>query len=241
MRFDNTQNRWANCLLTLIVCGSIPFASCATPGPKSTETTGSETVSSTPPFSTKEPDTYQAIRKLTFTDSDGNSKTIQTEITRSGELRREETETAGQPVIYLDSTQGSFIVLPREKIYAESRDVGEISPDATRGNADSRMHTEPAKVKYQKLGTEFVGNRNLTKYKVVNTSSGETVSTDETLIWVDESLGMPLRSERKSNGKSRTTMEVTDISLEVDKKKFELPADYQKVAVSELRRRLHKD
>ena len=237
MSFIGSQKRW---LPTIIVCGAVLSTSCAKHGPTNNEPTSSESYSTTPPFQTKEPDNYQAIRKLTFTDPEGNSKTVQTLIARSGELRREETETSSQPVVYLDSTHGSFILLPREKIYAQANEETEESA-TTPDDPDRLVHTEPVKVKYQKMGTEVIGNRNLTKYKVVNTSADGTVTNSETVIWVDESLGMPVRSESSSNDKSRTTMELTDVSLEVEKKVFDLPSDYQRVAATELRRRLHRD
>ena len=243
MSFGFAQIRWSNLSLALIACFGVLSVSCSKAGPTSTNNTSTvETYSTSPPFPTKEPDTYQAVRKLTFTDSDGNSKTVQTQIARSGELRRETNEAASQPIVYLDSSQGSFVLLPRQKVYAETNgDESETAAEASEEGAERRVHTEPVKVKYQKLGTEVFQARTLTKYKIVNTSSDGTVSNGETVIWVDESLGMPVKSESSSNDKSRTMMELTNISLEVDKKLFELPADYQKIAIIELRRRLLKE
>ncbi len=228
-------------MLAAIVFVSVPMVSCSRAGQPSTEIASGDSYSTTPPFSTKEPDTYRAVRNLTFTDSEGNSKTIRTAIARSGELRRETTETGLQPIVYLDSAQGSFILLPREKVYAQTDDETESATDQTDGEVERRIHTEPVKVKYQKLGNEVIGNRNLTKYKIVNTLADGTVSNDETLLWVDETLGMPVRTETNSTDKSRTTMELTEISLEFDKKVFELPSDYQKISTTEIRRRMHKD
>lgn len=236
------QRRWSTVVLALIFFISVLMASCSRAGQqRSTEITSGDGYSTSPPFSTKEPDNYQAVRKLTFIDAEGNSKTIRTTIARSGELRREATETRSQPIVYLDSAQGSFILLPREKVYAQANDETEAAAGQDEGEVERRIHTEPVKVKYQKLGNEVLGNRNVTKYRIVNTSVDGIVSNDETLVWVDESLGMPVRTESNSSDKSRTTMELTEISLEFDKKVFELPSDYQKISIKEIRRRMHRE
>lgn len=240
--FVTAQRCWSTLVLALIVSISVLMVSCSRAGQqKSTEIAGSDSYSTTPPFSTKEPDNYQAVRNLTFVDAEGNSKTIRTTIARSGELRREATETGLQPIVYLDSEQGSFILLPREKVYAQFNDGTEVPTVQDEGEVERRIHTEPVKAKYQKLGNEMLGNRSVTRYRVVNTSADGIVSNDETLVWVDESLGMPVRTETNSSDKSRTTMELTEISVELDKKVFELPSDYQKISIAEIRRRMHRE
>jgi outer membrane lipoprotein-sorting protein len=64
------------------------------------------------------------------------------------------------------------------------------------------------------------------------------VSPSETLVWIDEALGMIIRSETKSSDGSHSRMELSEIALEVDQSVFQLPADYQKLPLLELMTRL---
>ena len=79
----------------------------------------------TPPFSTKEPDRYQAIRITTFTGTGStgkasSSQTNQVLIARDGEKRREEYSAgASGQIVYLEIPGGRFIVLPANRLYAD--------------------------------------------------------------------------------------------------------------------------
>jgi outer membrane lipoprotein-sorting protein len=91
------------------------------------------------------------------------------------------------------------------------------------------------------MGSESISGRNANKYRiVVNSSAAGNVSQSETLMWIDEALQMPIRSETKSADGTRVTMEVTEIKLDVDGRLFAIPEDYQKIKLSELRKRLSK-
>jgi outer membrane lipoprotein-sorting protein len=80
-----------------------------------------------------------------------------------------------------------------------------------------------------------ISGRKTNKYLVVvNASNAANVTSSETLIWIDEALGMPIRSETKSSDGSRSTMELSELALEVDKNLFVVPADYKKVAFAEI-------
>jgi outer membrane lipoprotein-sorting protein len=101
------------------------------------------------------------------------------------------------------------------------------------------LHTDGnSATSYQRLGIEVVDGRNTNKYRVVvNESSAGSVSLSETLIWVDETLNMPIKSETVSADGTRVTMQLLEIVLEVDKSLFEIPENYEKVTFSELRKR----
>ena len=101
------------------------------------------------------------------------------------------------------------------------------------------LHEDAGTTSYQNLGKEVVGGRNANKYRtVVNSSSGGNVTQSETLIWIDEVLNMPIRSETTSPDGPRITMELSNVTLDVDEGMFQVPNDYEKIAISELRRRL---
>jgi outer membrane lipoprotein-sorting protein len=59
-------------------------------------------------------------------------------------------------------------------------------------------------------------------------------------MWMDENYGMPIRSETKTDDGSKQVMELTNITLSVDKSLFRMPEGYEKVATFEFRRRLGK-
>ncbi|MFN2511887.1 MAG: hypothetical protein ABR568_10640 [Pyrinomonadaceae bacterium] len=238
-------------LLGLAVCtGGLLLPACRGLQESPNSSAGSadtrKAASITPPFSTKEPDRYQAVRITTFTGTgnlanSSSSQTNQVLIARDGEKRREEYSAgASGQVVYLEIPAGRFIVLPVNRLYAdlntESRDSEQgnrprDSPDSSPGLSPDQLLSEThAAATYEKLGTETLAGRITTKYRVVVLKGGD--SHNETLIWIDEALGLPVRSEAmyKSNGQSSTvTTELKDVKLDVDPGLFSWPSDYRKV------------
>lgn len=227
-----------------LICSFVALlmvASCrAQNGSPATNNPPSDTVvSTTPPFQTREPERYRATRTITNVTADGKKKVIKHLIAKDGEMRRLEVHLDSGTLILLDGSQGKFVVLPGEKIYADqAADVpgtwyeGENSPERL-------LHIDIDNSSYQKLGTESISGRNTEKYRVVvNGANAGNVSSSETLIWIDDALHMPIRSDTKSSDGSRSTMELSEISLEVDKNLFQIPADYKKITRAELVKRL---
>lgn len=197
-------------------------------------------VSDTPPFETKEPERYRATRTITITNASGETTVTKNSIARDGELRRDESESAGQPVVYLTLPEGRFVLLPKEKLYAavDGVQTGD-NDDGTETSPDRLLHTESITPGYQKLGSETLGGKDLQKYRVVvNNSAGENVSGGETLLWFDQKLQMPVRTESRSPNGARTITELSNVVLEVDKTLFQIPRDYEKIEFSKLRERL---
>jgi hypothetical protein len=211
---------------------------------------GAEETLTTPPFATKEPERYQALRVITSsTDVEANiagaadSPINQTLIARDGERRREDYETpAGTKISFLQLPNGIYVLLPGKKMYAEWKPsaggTGEgqgasVPPDFS---PDKLLNEARPEAHYEKLGAETVGGRETAKYRV--TLRGKTGAvkevTTESLIWVDETLGMPIKSEMTLNGGARVTMELRDIRETVDANLFELPQDYRKVEEREI-------
>jgi outer membrane lipoprotein-sorting protein len=231
-----TQTR---ALLLVSLC-LLAIASCRTANDSAVhETSAGETVvSSTPPFQTKEPDRYRAIRTITIFTPDGETKVTKTAIAKDGPLRREETERSSPRVVYLDLIEGRFVLLPDAKLYAAAAPE-ETEPDTEDNSPDRLLHLEPVSTTYQSLGTETIGDRTAHKYRVVvNGSAPGNVSRNETLMWIDETLNMPIRSETKSADGTRTTMELSDITLNPDNQLFQIPTDYEKIAFRDLRKQL---
>jgi outer membrane lipoprotein-sorting protein len=206
-----------------------------------TETGADKTVlSSTPPFETKEPERYRATRTITITTAAGETSVTKNLIARDGELRRNESETQGQPVVYLTLPEGRFVLLPNEKLYAPVEETQTSDEEeASETSPDRLLHTELITPGYQKLGSETLGGKNLQKYRViVNNSAGENVSAGETLLWFDDKLQMPVRTESRSPNGTRTITELANVALDVDKTLFQIPKDYEKIEFSKLRERL---
>lgn len=206
--------------------------SITTSGSQSSDTV----VSSTPPFQTKEPERYHAVRTTTVVSAAGETLVTKTSVARDVEMRRHESGK----VVYLDVPEGKFVLLPAEKLYANLTDQSTINADKDEEiSPEGLLHEDSESTSYQKLGAETIGGRNTTKYRVVvNSSPPSNVSQSETLMWIDEALQMPVRSETKSADGTRVTMELSEIKLEVDKDLFKVPKDYQKLTFSELRKRL---
>lgn len=228
---------WLCCLLAslFIVACKPQSESTATPS-GSPETI----VSSTPPFQTKEPERYRATRIITTRTATGETVVTKTSIARDGDMRRQESETESKRVVYLELPTGQLALWPDDKVYADLI-PDTINDEQTEITPDLLLHTETENTSYQKIGTETIGGRNAIKYRVVvNSSNAPNVSVSETLIWVDETLHMPIRSETTSANGTRITTELADIALDVDKSLFEVPQDYEKIAFKELRKRLTK-
>jgi len=117
------------------------------------------------------------------------------------------------------------------------------SPDDFPGlSPDQLLNETHAPATYEKLGAETLAGRMTTKYRIVVLT--EPDSQNETLIWIDEALGMPIRSEAMSNSSghsSKVTMELKDIRLEVDERLFSWPSDYRKVEAQLIFDRIRKE
>lgn len=202
--------------------------------------TNNTVVSSTPPFQTEEPERYRATRTTTIVSAAGQTFITKNSILRDGERRRDETETAGHRVVYLTLPEGRFVLLPDDKSFAAvtNEDLNAAEQESET-SPDRLLHTETITTRYEKLGAETVDGRNLQKYRVVvNNSTEKNVSVGETFLWFDEALRMPVKTESKSPDGTRTTTELSEVVLEVDKGLFEIPKDYRKIEFKELRARL---
>lgn len=216
--------------------------SCAPSQRVATETNTNETVvSSTPPFQTKEPERYRATRTITSVNATGETVVTKNRVARDGELRRDETEMWQRRVVYLYLPKGKFLLVPDEKVFVDLTKTEDTSAidEESESSPDRLLHTEPIATSYQQIATETVNGRTAQKYRVVvNSSAGTNVSVNETLIWIDETLHMPIKSETTSGDGKRVTMELSEIALDVDESVFQIPEGYEKIAMPDLLQRL---
>lgn len=239
------------CLLTLL----LTIASCKWSGTVDNQNEGAANAnsanletSSTPPFATKEPERYQAVRIITSTINGASADNAppvdskKTVITRDGDKRREDYQTEGGTVSFLQLPEGLYLLLPEKKLYAEWKPDaggGEGKQTASAGPAlppDKLLNEARPQSHYEKLGTENVNGREAVKYRV--TVRGQLGAAKdiaiESLIWVDETLGMPVKSELSSPNGAKVSMELRDITETIDERVFTLPQDYRKVEAKEI-------
>ena len=228
----------------------------ANSGANSNSSSTAGDASTTPPFATKEPERYQATM-VTSGNMGGQDSTLsslsglvtnrQAFVARDGDRRRVDTELLpGVKVAYLQTPAGRFMLLPSKKIYAEiklddnnanSNPLGNQSSDFS---PDKMLNEQRTGARYEKLGTEEVNGRTTTKYRVTTApQTGEAKGvTTESIIWVDESLGMPIKAETTTTGGdsngAKFSMELRDIKTEVDSSVFNLPSDYKKVEYKDI-------
>ena len=202
---------------------------------------------SVPPFPTKEPESYQATRVSTFTeaaseqiDTAAPQRTTSIMLARLGDQRREEYEAGSiGSIVYLETGGGRFVLLPQAKLYSDAIDADTesalaiVRSEAETISPDPLVNSPRPLIHYQKLEAEVLDGRVATKYRV----TGDPADKNENFIWVDEQLGMPVASRYTSTNANRSTrvsIELRDIRTEVDPGMFVLPADYRKVAASQI-------
>lgn len=202
---------------------------------------------SVPPFSTREPESYQATRVTTFTETATNQidvaapqRTTIVMLARLGEQRREEYEAGAiGTIVYLENAGRRFVLLPQAKLYADANDadnedaLGLVRTEAETVSTDLLLNSPRPFIQYQKLEAEVIDGRTTTKYRV----TGSSASKNENFIWVDGQLGMPVASRyttTNANHSTRVSIDLRDIRTEVDARMFLLPADYRKVNASQI-------
>lgn len=222
-------------------------------GSNSNSSASTDQTLSTPPFATKEPDRYSATMvtsgslgpsagELPGIDALSNQQMF---VARDGEKRRVDSEMLpGVKISYLQLGDARYVLVPAKKLYAEIK-LGDMEgmPNPAQGvpsdfAPDKLVKGTPTGAKYEKLGTEQINGRVATKYRVTVPESEGAAGGSETTVWVDESLGMPIKVESVSKDGAKYAMEMRDIKLEADASLFELPGDYQKVEHRELLSRL---
>lgn len=244
-------------LLQLMFCFLLSFSSaCSWFGSKTENTNANANANTntnvakdetlpTPPFSTKEPNSFRA--KMVFSALlDEHSPDIPPQIysiSRDGDKRRVEFQQGEDLVAFLQIPSGQFVLNLTKKEYSDLNlnKLGDSQGGGNMPSIDKMLNQTRPNAKYEKLGQEEVGGRMATKYRVTSqetvnagASPNEKITTDS-LIWIDESLGMPVRSETttigEDGGKVKIIMEVKEIKLETPSASlFEIPKGFKKVS-----------
>lgn len=134
------------------------------------------------------------------------------------------------------------MLLPSERLYADLSEASDgaqlngLESDRENILANHLLHEADFLPRYERLGNETSNGRQTVKYRVTPASTN-AANGNERLIWVDEVLGMPVKTElvqREGVRTSRVLMQLTDIHTEVAATQFETPRDYRKVRASDI-------
>ncbi len=177
------------------------------------------------PFSTREPDTFQA--EIVVTSGDTVSSTF---IARSGERRRVEFDSGKRSRLAYVLNEKAFLILPERSKFSEVPPGSPFSTDDWSAFLTDRWLSETTDATFEKLET----SGSAVRYRAKMGGAGKS----EAIITVDESTGIPIRQEFYSiaDGVPTLTMtfEVRNLKLSADDSLFSVPNGFVKVERSEL-------
>lgn len=180
------------------------------------------------PFSTKEPEDFQA--EIVVTTNGFERKTF---VARSGANRRYDFNAGAAKQVSSVSTDKNYLLLPDKKIYAENPSAeNAISTENWSDFLTNEWLNEQTETSFEKLETEA----NITKYRVKPDGAAQT----EILIFADDARGFPIRQEFYSVDGDRRVLnfavELRDLKTPADANLFAVPADYKKVSIEDFRK-----
>lgn len=189
------------------------------------------------PFSTAEPENFQA--EFVITANGAENKIF---VARSGNRRRTDYNSgaANQLTILQTGASRKILVLPDKKIYAEDFAAQAGAGAAAENFTDfltSEWLNNTADARFTRLGAE----NDLTQYAVRLDDSDAA----EAIVFVDERVNLPVRQEFYSLKDGRKILiyavEMKNFKAQADEKSFDVPADARKVSVEILRAAMREE
>jgi hypothetical protein len=217
-------------VFALLFCSSCRFWQNTANSNVSTNKTNIAEIESEIPFTTKEPETFQAEIITKFED-----ETEKTFIARSkGRFLSRKGEIA---MLQIEANK-SFLINFEKKIYVESIEKSAVVKENAGETLNDYLTTEwlnqKTEVKFENLGEE----NGLNKYKAIFENS-------ESLIFVDQNFKLPIRQEFYSiEGEAKTLVysnELQNFKLIAEEQLFEVPKDFRKVSLEEFQKNLKKN
>jgi hypothetical protein len=179
------------------------------------------------PYPAKEPERYRAIVAVR-----AGEVVRRAAIAKDGTALRIEFELGTDRSLIMLRTDRVYVISDSKKIYTEKAPGTAFPAEEFISELTSRLLHRRENAEIEALGYE----NELAKYRVVVNGS----ETSESIVYVDEKLGMPVVREFYSiNGELKELtyrMELQEVSLEVDRNLFQVPKDYKKVAAAEFYR-----
>lgn len=217
-------------LVSLTACRFFQTSNSETPKPFTPEEIKSEI-----PFSTKEPEVFQAEIVITANGSE-NKKFV----ARKSNNRRYDYNYGAKNQVSAVQTDKIYTILADKKIYMETALAEGVSAQGNwSGFLTNELLNAKSDANFTKIGTE----NNLMQYRV---SFGDAENAkSETLIFIDENIGLPVRQEFYSiSGEQKTlmmTIELRNFKTEAGNDLFDVPKDYRKVSAEEFRKILQSE
>jgi hypothetical protein len=187
------------------------------------------------PFSTAEPDNFQADILITF--SDGEETSEQKSFVAKNGIERFTTLSADDEtsisLLELGADQ-RFVLSKTTKSYAQISGVSALNSieESPFDFLTNELLSAKSSATFEKLGTQ----NSQTKFRV--NFIGAEESTSFAYIYYDENLKLPLRQEffSDANSPASYTFELQNVKLETDPNLFEIPSDYRKISFEEFSR-----
>ena len=184
------------------------------------------------PFSTKEPEIFQ-VEIVTIAGEIENKIFL----ARSGANRRIDYNFGEKDQVALLQTDKNYLIFPSRNIYAEDAASNSFAPEISTDFLTSGLLNAKTGVRFFSEGKE----NNLAKYRAVFGDAEKS----EALIFVDETVNLPVRQEfysRSGDEKTLTmTVEFRNLKLEAGAELFAVPKNFRKVSAEEFRKLLKKE
>lgn len=213
-------------LLISSACRFFQTANSDTPKPFTPEEIKSEI-----PFSTKEPEIFQA--EIVITANNQENKKF---VARNGSNRRFDYNSGAKNQVSVLQTDKIYTLLTDKKIFMETVLTENVSAPE---NLTGELLNAKTDATFTKTGAE----NNLTQYRV-NFGDAENAKS-ETLVFVDETINLPIKQEFYSlEGGQKTltmTIELRNFKAEAANDLFAVPKDYRKVSAEEFRKILQSE
>jgi outer membrane lipoprotein-sorting protein len=186
------------------------------------------------PFSTKEPDTFQA--EIVVTADESENKMF---VARSGNKRRFDYDFESAKQVSTIQTDKFYTLLAGKKIYTEAASGTAAAQENWTDFLTNVWLNQKPDAKFYKQAAE----NNLTVYRAVFGDAANQKS--EALIYVDEALNLPVKQEFYTvSGEQRTltmSVELKNLKLEASDDLFVVPKDFRKVSSEEFQKVLRKE
>ena len=139
------------------------------------------------PFSTREPEIFRV--EIVTTVNETENKIF---MARTGANRRLNYNFGEKNEVAFLITDKNYLMFPRQKIYAENAGRDSMPAESWTDFLTSRWLNAKTGVRFFSEGKE----NNLTKYRVVFSDGGNAENgASESLIFVDETVNLPVRQE----------------------------------------------
>ena len=218
------------------------------PNPPANASSTSTVPETTVPLEAREPERYSVMTRLSIQPAgntpQANIPALQFTFARLAADRRISfrlPDPLGE-VVYLEKAPLRYLIFPARNQYVEldPAELGfQLGSVMSPASAIERLKE---RTQYERMGTETLNGRMAVKYRFRGTADTRTqVGTvqADSIVYVDQETGLPLRSEvdtmSSSGAGARVVTEADKIDLVPDPLLFEVPTSMKRVTTAELK------